>query len=56
MDTNGQKPGGNHEKHETHEKPVVWACFEPLMDTNGQKQGVTTKNTKHTKTRGVGMF
>ena len=27
-----------------------------LMDTNGQKPGVTTKNTKYTKTLGVGMF
>ena len=35
---------------------IVRQFFEPLMDTNGQKPGVTTKNTKYTKTRGVGIF
>ena len=38
MDTNGQKPGGNHEKHEIHEKPwcghVLNHEWTPL-DTNG---------------------
>ena len=41
---------------EEHATCIVRLFFEPLMDTNGQKPGVTTKNTKHTKTRGVGMF
>lgn len=35
---------------------IVRLYFEPLMDTNGQKPGVTTKNTKYTKNRGVGIL
>ena len=56
MDTNGQKQGGNHERHEKpwfgHILNHEWT----LMDTNGQKPGVTTKNTNHTRNRVVGMF
>ncbi len=57
MDTNDHewaKSGVNHEKHETHETPWFGHILNhewTRMDTNGQKQGLTTKHTKGTKKR-----